>query len=219
MGYFELFIVGLTAYLIAAVPFGLVLTKIFLRMDVREIGSHNTGATNVLRTGSRSLALATLVLDLVKPIVAWLAVEAVIRWLYGGMVVDLARAMGAYPDADIKIFVSIIAVLAHCFPVYLKFKGGKGVATACGTMFLFSPYMAVVAFGSWLAILFIAKKSSLASLAACVLTPLYAWLLVGEPRVVLTYVAIALFVVARHRANIRRLIKGEEDSVRVRRDK
>ena len=184
---------ALLGYLIGSIPFGLLLTKAAGMGDVRQIGSGNIGATNVLRTGNKGLAAGTLVLDLLKGF----APVAVAGHLWGE--VAMAFAAGA-------------AVLGHCFPVWLGFKGGKGVATNAGVAFgLAWPVGLAYAF-VWLSILAIFRISSLAGMAAVVAAAAAAPLF-GYPQFFPVLGAIALLIIYLHRENIARLAKGEEPRV------
>jgi acyl phosphate:glycerol-3-phosphate acyltransferase len=180
-------------YLLGSIPFGLILTRIAGAGDLRAIGSGNIGATNVLRTGRKGLAAATLLLDLAKGLVAVIAA----RWLFGEGLVEQA-ALGAFAG--------------HCFPVWLAFKGGKGVATTAGiALGLAWPVGAIYA-GVWLGMLALTRISSLAGMSAAVAAPLAAWGL-GYPEHLKALAAIALAVIVLHRANIARLFAGTEPKV------
>ncbi|MAC31353.1 MAG: acyl-phosphate glycerol 3-phosphate acyltransferase [Erythrobacter sp.] len=184
---------ALLGYLIGSIPFGLLLTKAAGMGDVRQIGSGNIGATNVLRTGNKGLAAGTLVLDLLKGF----APVAIAGHLWGE--VAMAFAAGA-------------AVLGHCFPVWLGFKGGKGVATNAGVAFgLAWPLGLAYAF-VWLSVLAIFRISSLAGMAAVVAAAAAAPLF-GYPQFFPVLGAIALLIIYLHRENIARLAKGEEPRV------
>ncbi|AXK43628.1 glycerol-3-phosphate 1-O-acyltransferase [Erythrobacter aureus] len=189
----DAFYAALLGYVVGSIPFGLLLTKAAGMGDVRQIGSGNIGATNVLRTGNKGLAAATLVLDLVKG----LAPVAIAGQLWGE--VAMAFAAGA-------------AVLGHCFPVWLGFKGGKGVATNAGVAFgLAWPLGLAYAF-IWLSVLAIFRVSSLAGMAAVVAAAAAAPLF-GYPQFFPVLAAIALLIIYLHRANIARLMKGEEPRI------
>ncbi len=191
---------ALVAYLLGSIPFGLILTRLAGYGDVRNIGSGNIGATNVLRTGNRPLALATLLLD-------------------GGKGAAAVLLAGWFGGPAMVVFAGGGVMLGHVFPVWLKFKGGKGVATALGTLLAISWPVGLLACLTWLAVGFALRYSSLAALAAMVAAPACAYLLSAYPvagaywsdpqRALLTAV-IALLVVLRHYQNIRRLLKGEE---------
>lgn len=189
----NLILAALLGYLIGSIPFGLLLTKAAGMGDVRQIGSGNIGATNVLRTGNKGLAAGTLVLDLLKGF----APAAIAGHLWGE--VAMAFAAGA-------------AVLGHCFPVWLGFKGGKGVATNAGVAFgLAWPLGLAYAF-VWLSVLAIFRISSLAGMAAVVAAAAAAPLF-GYPQFFPVLGAIALLIIYLHRENIARLARGEEPRV------
>ncbi len=227
MLYFNSFILFLVAYLIGAIPTGLILTKLFLKQDVRTIGSGSTGATNVLRTGSKLLAFATLVFDALKPYLATLAVHFTMVLLFGKLLTSVAY--GLYSEY-ITMAICGITIFAHCYPVYLKFKGGKGVATAFGTLFLFSakyygfPVLPIVALSTWLTVAFISKKSSLSALTTALILPVYVYYLNNlgggnaSMYLVYFYIGAVVFVIFRHHANIARLIKGTESNIKLSKD-
>jgi acyl phosphate:glycerol-3-phosphate acyltransferase len=181
-------------YLLGSIPFGVIITRLAGAGDVRQIGSGNIGATNVLRTGRRDLAALTLLGDGGKGIVAVLVARA----LWGETAGALAGAF---------------AFMGHLFPVWLGFKGGKGVATFFGIMIAAAWPVGLLAGATWIAVAFLLRISSLAALAAVALAPIYALLLhAGQP-----VLALALFtgvlIYIRHRENIRRLLKGEEPRI------
>lgn len=179
-------------YLLGSVPFGLILTRLFDAGDIRQIGSGNIGATNVLRTGRKGLAAGTLLLDGAK---GFLAVWLAWRWL-----------------PDVAGFAALGAVLGHCFPLWLKFKGGKGVATTLGvTLGLAWPIGAAYA-AVWLLMLAVTRISSLSGMAAAVAAPIAAAAL-GRFEFVPVLAAIATIVLILHRANIARLRAGTEPKV------
>lgn len=186
-----LYALGL-GYLLGSVPFGLILTNLFGDGNLREIGSGNIGATNVLRTGSKGLAAGTLLLDGAKGFLAvWLA------WRWWPEVAGLA-ALGA--------------VLGHCFPIWLKFKGGKGVATTLGITLGLGWPIGLAYAAAWLVMLALTRISSLSGMAAAVAAPVAAWLL-GHPAFVPVLAANAVLVLWLHRANIARLRAGTEPKV------
>ena len=184
---------ALLGYLIGSIPFGLLLTKAAGMGDVRSIGSGNIGATNVLRTGNKGLAVATLVLDLAKG----LAPVVIAGQLWGE--IAMAFAAGA-------------AVLGHCFPVWLGFKGGKGVATNAGVSFGLAWPIGLAYALVWLSVLAIFRVSSLAGMAAVVAAAAAAPLF-GYPQFFPVLAAIAVVIIYLHRANIARLMKGDEPKV------
>lgn len=187
------FIAVLFGYLIGSIPFGLLLTKAAGLGDVRSIGSGNIGATNVLRTGNKKIAALTLFLDGLK----------------GTVPVLLLTYFGS-PQAG--MIAGLAAMAGHIFPLWLGFKGGKGVATSLGVLFgLFWP-LGLIFIALWLALAFVFRMSSVAGLATSALTPLWAYLL-GRPDLVLPTVLIAIAIWIMHRANIGRLMKGEEPKI------
>ena len=181
------------AYLLGAVPFGLVMARLFGLGDLRQIGSGNIGATNVLRTGNKLAAFLTLVLDAGK----------------GAAAVLLARAMAGEDAAQLAGFA---AFLGHCFPVWLRFKGGKGVATFLGTLLALSFPVGLAACASWAAMATALRYSSLAALTAAALAPLWA-LLLGRADMTVLSVALAVLVFIRHKPNIGRLLNGTEPRI------
>lgn len=179
-------------YLLGSVPFGLLLTRMFGAGDLRQIGSGNIGATNVLRTGRKGLAIATLLLDLLKGAAAvWLA--------YSVSPTDAPLAGAA-------------AVLGHLYPVWLQFKGGKGVATLMGVVVALSWPMGLVYAVVWLGALLALRISSLGGMLAALSVPVAAWLL-GRPDVLPLGALLAALVLWRHRQNIQRLIAGTEPRI------
>jgi glycerol-3-phosphate acyltransferase PlsY len=181
-------------YLLGSVPFGLVITKLAGLGDIRQIGSGNIGATNVLRTGRKDLAALTLILDSGKG-----AAAVGIAWWLAGQ--DAAMAAG------------VSSVLGHCFPVWLRFKGGKGVATVLGVMLAADWMLGAGACLTWLVMAGIFRISSLSALIATAAAPVYGWLLGKPDIVIIAFAALAALVWVRHHANIRRLLKGEEPKI------
>ena len=180
-------------YLAGSVPFGLLLARLGGAGDIRGIGSGNIGATNVLRTGRKGLALATLLGDIAKGALPTLLAFA---WL----------------GPDIAVAVGLGTVLGHCFPVWLRFRGGKGVATAAGVILALTPVVVPIILAFFVVVVWVTRYVSLGSCLAAVAAPITAWLLgYGQPAEL--YVALALIVVGTHHANIRRLIKGEESKL------
>ncbi len=182
-------------YLLGSIPFGLVLTKAAGLGDIRSIGSGNIGATNVLRTGRKGLALATLLLDGGKG-----AVAVLIALMLTG-------------DPSVPLIAGVAAVLGHNFPVWLKFKGGKGVATTLGMMLAAAPMVGAAACLTWALVAALFRYSSLAALVALALSPLYAELMVHDHKVALAFLILAGLGWFRHRANLARLKKGEEPKI------
>ncbi len=184
----------LLGYLLGSIPFGLLLTKISGLGDIRGIGSGNIGATNVLRTGRKGLAAATLVLDGLKGAAAVLIAQAL---LY---------------DQDAALLAGLAAVLGHLFPIWLRFKGGKGVATGLGVLVAAAWPIGLATCAVWLLVAGLTRVSSLASLAAFSFAPLAA-LVLEEFGVVKLSFTIAVLVFVRHQANIRRLLAGTEPRI------
>jgi acyl phosphate:glycerol-3-phosphate acyltransferase len=180
----------LVGYLLGSIPFGLVLTRLGGAGDLRAIGSGNIGATNVLRTGRKGLALATLLFDLLK---GFLPVFLGYQW-YG---------------PDVAVLAGLAAPIGHCFPVWLRFRGGKGVATAGGVILGLTPLVLAAALLAFAAVVAATRIVSIASLTAAVVAPLAAWWL-GYPQAAELYAALALLVWLKHYENIGRLLRGTE---------
>lgn len=182
------------AYLLGSIPFGLVLTRLAGLGDIRSIGSGNIGATNVLRTGRKGLAAATLVLDGAK----------------GAVAVLVAAQFGP----DMAVLAAGGALLGHCFPVWLKFKGGKGVATAIGIWLALSWPVGLIAIGTWLLVAAAFRYSSLAALLAVAVAPLAAWQING-PQFAELGAFMAVLIWIRHHENIARLLRGQESRIKL----
>lgn len=187
-----LLVAAVLGYLLGSVPFGLVLTRA-AGIDLRAVGSGNIGATNVLRTGRKGLALATLLLDSGKG-----AIAALIAWALAGH--DAALAAG------------FAAVLGHNFPVWLKLKGGKGVATTLGVLLAVAWPVGVAACLTWAGVAAVFRYSSLAALVALAAAPLFAWTLAGQDTAAMA-AGLALLAFLRHQDNIRRLVAGTETRI------
>ena len=187
---FLLAITAIAAYLFGSVPFGVLVTRIMGLGDVRAIGSGNIGATNVLRTGSKSAALATLLLDAGKGLVAVL----------------LARALVGEDAAQVA---ALFAFLGHLFPVWLNFRGGKGVATFLGALLALTPLVGLIALVAWLFTFFVYRISSLSAIVSAALTTCVAYL-VGFQEITAVMIIMAVLLIWKHRDNIRRLIDGTE---------
>ena len=182
-------------YLFGTIPFGLLITRLAGLGDIRDIGSGNIGATNVLRTGRKDLALATLILDAGKAGIAAYIAQLVFQNFHAGLIAGAAAFVG------------------HCYPVWLGFKGGKGVATFIG-MLLGMMWKIALAFAvSWLLIAFITRYSSLAALATAALLPVFTGFLIGDPFAVAVTAGLSLLLFWRHRENIVRLLKGTESKI------
>lgn len=184
---------ALAGYLLGSVPFGLVIARALGLGDLRTIGSGNIGATNVLRTGNRPAAAATLILDSGK----------------GAAAVLIARVLAAEDAGQIA---GLAAFLGHCFPVWLGFRGGKGVATFLGLLLALAWPVGLAACATWLVTAAVLRFSSLAALVAAALSPLWATLL-GRPDTAALLMALALIVLWRHRENVARLRSGTEPRI------
>lgn len=186
------FIAVAAAYLLGSVPFAVLSSRLFGLADPRTYGSGNPGATNVLRSGNKKAALLTLVGDALK---GWLAVF-------------LAQRFGL-PEGVVAL-VALAVFLGHLFPVFLKFKGGKGVATAAGALLALDPWLGLLTLATWLLVAYVSRYSSLAAIVAAVLAPLYAATLHGADALFGVVVLIALGLIAKHWVNLQRLMAGQE---------
>ena len=182
------------AYLLGSIPFGLLITRMFGMGDIRSIGSGNIGATNVLRTGKKGLAIATLLLDLLKGVAA----VKLTQYIYG---------------ADFAMLAGFFVVLGHIFPVWLRFKGGKGVATTFGAFFALNWLFGLTICGIWLAVFFITRFSSLSAILSICYSPVIAYLLDGYLTALLC-LSLAGVIIFSHRNNLMRLLSGTEMSFR-----
>lgn len=189
----SLALVAVGAYLLGSIPFGVVITRLLGLGDLRQIGSGNIGATNVLRTGNKAAAAATLALDAAK----------------GGVAVLIARALTAEDGAQIAALTSF---LGHLFPVWLGFRGGKGVATFLGTLLVLAWPAGLLACATWLAVAALARISSLSALVATATAPVWLWM-IGQPQAAALAVVLAALVWWRHRDNIARLRAGTEPRI------
>ncbi|MDR2506487.1 MAG: glycerol-3-phosphate 1-O-acyltransferase PlsY [Candidatus Accumulibacter sp.] len=178
------------AYLLGSVPFAILSSKLFGLADPRSYGSGNPGATNVLRSGNRLAAICTLIGDSMK---GWLAV---------------CLAQMAEMNPDIVGLIAVAVFLGHLFPLFLKFKGGKGVATAAGILLAIDPWMGLAALGGWLAVMLAWRYVSLASVAAALAAPVYAFFF--QKAYVLPVALIAVALIVKHRQNLERLKNGTE---------
>jgi len=186
-------IVIVISYFLGSIPFGLILTKLFLKKDIREIGSGNIGATNVLRSGNKLIGYLTLVLDILKAIIPVIYIKF------------------NHPEL---IFVSSLSVfLGHVFPLWLKFKGGKGVATYVGILFSINLIYGFIFCISWLLTFFLSKYSSLSSLIASLIVPIYLYFVNGEQIIFYTILFVLIFYT--HRENIKRLKNKEESKSKI----
>lgn len=191
-------------YLFGSIPFGLVLTRSAGLGDVRSIGSGNIGATNVLRTGNKMLAAATLLLDMLKGTAAVIITIVLAGHLFN---VAPAAAYGAGVSAGLAAF------LGHLFPVWLNFKGGKGVATYIGVLLGAAPLLALLFCGVWLAVALASRYSSLAALVACIATPIFSIFTSGTGLLFTALCLMSALLLWKHQDNIRRLMRGEESKI------
>jgi len=192
----------LMAYVLGSIPFAVIVSRMFALPDPRSYGSGNPGATNVLRSGRKTAAALTLLGDALK---GWLAVF-------------LAQRMAETATMDVTVAAAAVAVtLGHMYPVFLRFRGGKGVSTTTGVLFALDPWLAAGAVATWLIIAFFFRYSSLAALVAAAFAPLFAFLLYGMSRFGLEeavgVTVIALLIAWRHRTNIRNLLAGTEGRI------
>ena len=189
----EYLIISLGSYLLGSIPFGFILTKIFLKKDIRHIGSGNIGATNALRTGNKSIAYATLILDITKAVLPVLYIKF------------------NYPD---YIYITSLSVfLGHVFPIWLKFKGVKGVATYLGILFSINIILGLVFVMSWAVIFLVSKYSSLSSLIASLIIPIY--LTIFENYSSIFFIIMFVLVFYTHRDNVKRLKNKEETKTKI----
>ena len=190
----DIFLIGIISYLMGSIPFGFILTKIFLKKDIREIGSGNIGATNALRTGNKALGYSTLILDILKAILPVIYVKIF------------------YEDS--LYVASLCAFLGHVFPIWLKFKGGKGVATYVGILFAINIYLGIIFAISWFVAFFISKYSSLSSLIGAASIPIYLLILTQFDQVIFFTIMFVL-IFFTHRENIKRLKNKEETKTKI----
>ena len=190
----DIFLIGIISYLMGSIPFGFILTKIFLKKDIREIGSGNIGATNALRTGNKIIGYSTLVLDILKAVAPVIYVKIFYQ--------------------DFLYIASLCAFLGHVFPIWLKFKGGKGVATYVGILFAINIYFGIIFTISWFVTFFISKYSSLSSLVGAASIPIYLLILTQfDQGIFFTIMFVLIFFT--HRENIKRLKNREETKTKI----
>ena len=190
----DIFLIGIISYLMGSVPFGFILTKIFLKKDIREIGSGNIGATNALRTGNKIIGYLTLILDILKAVIPVLYVKFFFQE---------------------SIYISsLCAFLGHVFPIWLKFKGGKGVATYVGILFSINIYFGVIFLVSWAITFLVSKYSSLSSLVASASIPIYL-LILSRFDQVFFFTTMFILIFFTHRENIKRLKNKEETKTKI----
>ena len=190
----DYFFVSFISYLMGSVPFGFILTKFFLKQDIRNIGSGNIGATNALRTGNKLIGYSTLILDIAKAIIPIIYVK------------------NSYPD--LIHLASLSAFLGHVFPIWLKFKGGKGVATYVGILFAINIVYAFIFITNWLFIFFLSKYSSLSSLIATLSIPVYIYVS-GNADGISFFLIIFVLIFYTHRENVKRLKNQEETKTKI----
>ena len=207
--YFTLSLIFIICYLIGSIPFGLILTKLFDNNDLRNIGSGNIGATNVLRTGNKTLALLTLILDLSKSFIPLfiffkLYQHPIINDYFNLIIVD-------------KIFLILVFgyffVLGHCFPIWLKFKGGKGIATSLGVILSIDFFIGLCLLTIWILVFLIFKISSLSALISSTSFPILIFFKYEKVNLLYLSILLTIFVFFTHRANIIRLLKKEEKKI------
>ena len=187
-------IVGIASYLMGSIPFGLILTKVFLNKDIRDIGSGNIGATNALRTGNKLIGYSTLVLDIAKAIISVIFVKI------------------NYPD--LIYIASLSAFLGHVFPVWLKFKGGKGVATYVGILFSINFLLGIIFVSSWGIIFLMFRYSSLSSIFGSISIPIYI-LITDQISNAIFFSIMFVLIFFTHRENIKRLKNKEESKTKI----
>ena len=190
----EYLIVGIASYLMGSIPFGLILTKIFLKKDIRDIGSGNIGATNVLRTGNKLIGYLTLALDITKAIIPVIYVKI------------------NFPE--LIYIASLCAFLGHVFPIWLKFKGGKGVATYVGILFSINILLGAVFISCWIITFLLSRYSSLSSIIASLSVPIYI-LIKGNTDTVIFFIIMFVLIFFTHRENIKRLKNKEESKSKI----
>jgi len=190
----EYLIVGIASYLMGSIPFGFILTKLFLKKDIREIGSGNIGATNALRTGNKLIGYTTLTLDIIKAIIPVIYVKI------------------NFPE--LIYIASLCAFLGHVFPVWLKFKGGKGVATYVGILFSINILLGIVFVASWGVVFLIFRYSSLSSIIGSLSIPFYL-IIIGQTNSVIFFGIMFILIFFTHRENIKRLKNKEESKTKI----
>ena len=190
----DIIIICLISYLMGSIPFGFILTKIFLKKDIREIGSGNIGATNALRTGNKVLGYSTLILDILKAIIPVLYIK--------------------FYFSEFIYISSLCVFLGHVFPIWLKFHGGKGVATYVGILFVIDIYLGLLFTFVWFFIFIISKFSSLSSLIGSISIPIY-YLFLSQFKDVLFFSIMFVLIFFTHRENIKRLKNKEETKTKI----
>ncbi len=203
----SLLIVALS-YLLGSIPSGYLLVRIFRKQDIRSVGSGNIGATNVLRSGGKGLGAATFIIDMLKGSIAvWVG-----ALVWAGVVL-VGHVAPATSMRNFEALAALFAVLGHMFPVWLGFKGGKGVATGFGVFLVAAPWAALAAISVFAVVLALSRYVSLASILGAASFPLFAWITVqGDrpPFFIAVQIAVALLILVKHHQNIRRLLAGTE---------
>jgi acyl phosphate:glycerol-3-phosphate acyltransferase len=195
-------VIAVAAYLLGSIPVGYLLVRVFRRQDVRSMGSGNIGATNVLRTGGKGLGAATFLLDVFK--------GAAAVWLGGALGAALAPGT---PPRDAQALAALFAVLGHIFPCWLRFRGGKGVATGFGVFLCTSPWAALAAIGLFFVIFALTRYVSVASIVGAASFPVFAYFIPPGPHPPFFFAVecfVALLIILKHHENIRRLMAGTE---------
>ena len=190
----ENFTIGIISYLMGSIPFGFILTKIFLKKDIRDIGSGNIGATNALRTGNKSIGYATLFFDIIKAVIPIIYIKI--------------------NFSELLFIASLCTFLGHVFPIWLKFKGGKGVATYIGILFAINIYFGLVFIITWLITFGLSKLSSLSSLIGSISIPIYLLILAQFDQIIF-FTIMFILIFFTHRENIKRLINKEETKTKI----
>ena len=200
---------AIAAYLLGSIPTGLLLVRIFHKQDVRASGSGNIGATNVLRSHGKSLGAATFILDCLKGCAA--------VWLGTAIWASISVATYApLPLRDLQALAALFCVVGHVFPVWLRFKGGKGVATGFGVFLVAAPWAALAAIAVFIVVLYFSRYVSLGSIIGAASFPVFAWFLVQGDRplfFLLVQAAVALIIILKHQQNIARLLAGKENRI------
>lgn len=201
----NLLVFAVFGYLLGSVPFAVIVSRAFRLADPRSFGSGNPGATNVLRSGNKLAAALTLIGDAAK---GWIAMFMAAQMMRGGIFPD-----GAGETATAVAVAGLAAFLGHVFPFTLRFRGGKGVATALGVLLGFSGALAGITAGIWLAVAALTRYSSLAALAAAAAAPVISWWLLGRLEITLVVTLMCAVLIYRHKNNIRNLLAGGEGRI------
>ena len=207
--YFILFLIFTICYLIGSIPFGLILTKLFDNNDLRNIGSGNIGATNVLRTGNKTLALLTLILDLSKSFIPLF----IFFKLYPHPIINDFLNLIIVDQIFLILVFGYFFVLGHCFPIWLKFKGGKGIATSLGVILSIDFFIGLCLLTIWILVFLIFKISSLSALISSTSFPILIFFKYEKVNLLYLSILLTIFVFFTHRTNIIRLLKKEEKKI------